>query len=188
LAWSLVKGIVSQIHEKRIWNFEQNRHEAEVIQSQIPLYPGNSGGPLVSDHGVLIGVNAARRENEQFTFAISVAEVRRFLGSDAAVPDTLARTTSTCKRRKVSEGRNVENTANITLYDTDCDGRADTALIIPDDAMRPFTVARAGGSANRIDAVRSGRDGQNSTYILGKKSAIKLDENLKIETLPAPDH
>jgi S1-C subfamily serine protease len=186
LAWSIVKGMVSQVHEKRVWNFEQNRHEAEVIQSQIPLYPGNSGGPLVSDQGVLIGVNAARRENEGFTFAISVTEIRRFLGSELATPETLAAAVAPCKRRKVSEGRNAENTASVTLYDTDCDGQTDTALIIPDDTTRPVVVARAGNSSSRTDAVRISQDGRHSTYILGKKSTIKLDENLKTETLPAP--
>jgi S1-C subfamily serine protease len=185
LAWSIVRGMVSQIHEKRVWNFEQNRHEAEVIQSQIPLYPGNSGGPLVSDRGVLIGVNAARRESEGFTFAISVTEIRRFLGSEAATPETLA-AAEPCKRRKVSEGRNAENTGSVTLYDTDCDGRADTALIIPDDTTRPVVVARAGDGSRHTDAVRIRQDGRHSTYILGKKSTIKLDENLKTETLPAP--
>jgi S1-C subfamily serine protease len=186
LAWSIVKGMVSQIHEKRVWTFEQNRHEAEVIQSQIPLYPGNSGGPLVTDHGLLIGVNAARRENESFTFAISISEVRSFLGGVATAPEVLTHTATSCKRRKLAEGRNVENTASVTLYDTDCDGKADTALFIPDDSMRPLTVARAGEGGGQINVVRTGRDGRHSTYILGKKSAIRLDETLKTETLPAP--
>jgi S1-C subfamily serine protease len=186
LAWSIVKGMVSQIHERRVWNFEQNRHEAEVIQSQIPLYPGNSGGPLVTDRGLLIGVNAARRENESFTFAISIAEVRSFLGGVAAVPEVVMRATTTCKRRKVAEGRNIENSANVTLYDTDCDGKSDTALIIPDDATRPVTVARAGESGVQINVVRTGRDGRHSTYVLGKKSTIRMDEALRTETLPVP--
>jgi S1-C subfamily serine protease len=186
LAWSIVKGMVSQIHEKRVWNFEQNRHEAEVIQSQIPLYPGNSGGPLVTDHGLLIGVNAARRENESFTFAISISEVRSFLGGVVAAPEVLTRIATTCKRRKLAEGRNVENTASVTLYDTDCDGKADTVLIIPDDATRPLTVARAGDGGGQINIVRTGQDGRHSTYILGKKSAIRLDETLRTETLPGP--
>ena len=186
LAWSIVKGMVSQIHEKRVWNFEQNRHEAEVIQSQIPLYPGNSGGPLVTDHGLLIGVNAARRENESFTFAISITDVRSFLGGAAAAPEVLARAATSCKRRKLAEGRNVDNTASVALYDTDCDGKADTALIIPDDATHPFTVARAGDGGGQINVVRTGRDGRHSTYILGKKSATRLDDTLKTETLPAP--
>ncbi len=162
LAWSLVKGMVSQIYEKRIWNFEQNRHEAEVIQSQIPLYPGNSGGPLVTDHGLLIGVNAARRENESFTFAISISEVRSFLGGEAAAPELPTRAAQSCKRRKLAEGRNAENNASVALYDTDCDGKADTALIVPDDALRPLTVARAGEGGEQINVVRSGRDGRHS--------------------------
>lgn len=185
LAWSIVKGMISQIHEKRVWNFEQNRHEAEVIQSQIHLYPGNSGGPLVSDKGMLIGINAARRENERFTFAISVAEVRKFLGAEGRTAEVVARNGAICKRRKMLEGRNVENTANVTLYDTNCDGVSDTALIVPDDGSKAVAVARAGDLRGRIDAVRVGRNGHHSTYVSGKKSTIKLDEALKTEILPA---
>ena len=171
LNWSFVKGLISQVYEKRIWDFDRNRHEAEVIQSQIALYQGNSGGPLVSDQGQLIGVNASKREGEQFTFAISLSEIRRFLGSDTAPFLVRVESEPVCKRSKLAEGRNLENTGTLVLYDTDCDGKADTQLLVPDDASKPFVTAKSFDGTGNVDMVRVQRGNSVSTYLGGKNRA-----------------
>lgn len=173
LNWSFVKGLISQVYEKRIWDFDRNRHEAEVIQSQLALYEGNSGGPLVSEEGHLIGVNASKREGEQFTFAISLSEIRRFLGNDTASASAKERlvgaeSVPVCKRRKFAEGRNPENTGTLILYDTNCDGKADVQLMVPDDASKPFVLAKSSDGTGKVDIVREQRGNSVSTYLGGK--------------------
>ncbi|HKV84417.1 MAG TPA: trypsin-like peptidase domain-containing protein [Ktedonobacterales bacterium] len=49
----------------------------EVIQADIRLYPGNSGGPLADAHGRVVGVNAM--VGGGLAFAIPSGAVRRFL-------------------------------------------------------------------------------------------------------------
>ena len=49
----------------------------EVIQADIRLYPGNSGGPLADAHGRVIGINAM--VGGGLAFAIPSHTVRRFL-------------------------------------------------------------------------------------------------------------
>ena len=174
LNWSFVKGLISQVYEKRIWDFDRNRHEAEVIQSQIALYQGNSGGPLVSDQGQLIGVNASKREGEQFTFAISLSEIRRFLAGDAETfpaKEAFAKVDTACKRSKIAEGRNQENTGTLVLYDTNCDGKADAQLFVPDDASKPFVTARSSDGTGKVDMVRVQKGNSVSTYLGGKNRA-----------------
>jgi S1-C subfamily serine protease len=175
LNWSFVKGIISQVYEKRIWNFDANRHEAEVIQSQIPLYPGNSGGPLVSEKSLLIGVSAGKQTDGPFTFAVSVQEVRRFLGDTVALSEPVHSAQATCKRRKLGEGRSTDNSATVMLYDTDCDGKIDTALSIPDDPAKPLLVARSSDGSGQIDAIRVGHKDGQSIYIKGNTGPIRIE-------------
>jgi serine protease Do len=49
----------------------------EVIQADIRLYPGNSGGPLADAHGRVVGINAM--VGGGLAFAIPSGAVRRFL-------------------------------------------------------------------------------------------------------------
>ncbi len=52
-------------------------HHIEVIQADIRLYPGNSGGPLADAHGRVVGVNAM--VGGGLGFAIPSRVVRQFL-------------------------------------------------------------------------------------------------------------
>ena len=172
LNWSFVKGMVSQIYEKQVWNFDHNRHEAEVVQSQIDLYPGFSGGPLISDQGNLVGVNASKREGEKFAFAIALSEVRRFLGKaveDRQESARLAQTSqkTSCARKELARGRNADNTGTVTLFDTNCDGKADVQLLVLDGAADSFAIATSSDGSGKIDMVRVHQGGSVSTYLSG---------------------
>ncbi len=80
LTWSYAKGIISNISNQE-WGGAKNepKHRATVIQTQTPISPGNSGGPLVNEKGELIGVNTMSLSVEHaqnLNFAIAVNEVR----------------------------------------------------------------------------------------------------------------
>lgn len=60
----------------------------EVIQADIRLYPGNSGGPLADAHGRVMGINAM--VGGGLAFAIPSHTVRRFLLEAAASEKPLA--------------------------------------------------------------------------------------------------
>src|SRR5271169_706998 len=57
--WTYTKGIVSQIRPDYEWSIGPGEsHRATVIQTQTPINPGSSGGPLLSDEGKIVGVNS----------------------------------------------------------------------------------------------------------------------------------
>lgn len=60
----------------------------EVIQADIRLYPGNSGGPLADAHGRVMGINAM--VGGGLAFAIPSHTVRRFLQEAEASEKPLA--------------------------------------------------------------------------------------------------
>ena len=57
--WTYSKGFVSQIRSNYEWTSKEGAtHRATVVQTQTPISPGNSGGPLFDDKGNLIGINS----------------------------------------------------------------------------------------------------------------------------------
>lgn len=193
LHWTFVKGYISQFYRQFSWSPDkQSHHSASVIQSQIPLYEGNSGGPLISEGGKLIGVNAARREGEEFTFAVAVGDVRRFVGETPKNPlsenlTAKAASPSACRPARIAERRNADNTATMTFFDSKCSGKADMVRFVFDDG-RPDLMARTSELGGRIDMVAINRKAGQEVYIRGKNSTIELEgeptnANSKIDKL-----
>jgi S1-C subfamily serine protease len=61
--WSFNTGMVSNIYP--------DGSERPIFQTQIPLNPGNSGGPIVDVRGRVVGVVTAQmRESNSMNFAI----------------------------------------------------------------------------------------------------------------------
>lgn len=80
--WTFNTGMVSNIYPA-----ESDR---PVFQTQIPLNPGNSGGPIVDRAGGVVGVVTARREGaEGVNFGIRIDVALRAFESLAGVCDCL---------------------------------------------------------------------------------------------------
>ena len=81
--WSYTNGTISQIRKSWDWTYGDNqKFTADVIQTQTPSNPGNSGGPLFNDAGKLVGINTFGFDGQGLNFAVTVGEVRTFI-SDA---------------------------------------------------------------------------------------------------------
>ncbi|MBC8485718.1 MAG: serine protease [Bacteroidetes bacterium] len=78
--WSFTYGVISQLRNNYTWSYENGTSfTANVIQTQTPTNPGNSGGPLFSDKGQLIGINSFGSEGQGLNFAVKVDEVKNFI-------------------------------------------------------------------------------------------------------------
>jgi tetratricopeptide (TPR) repeat protein len=79
--WEYTAGTVRTVYRKK-YKYQQNNQEvdARVIETQSPINPGDSGGPVVDDQGELVGVNAGTvRDAQLVSLCIDVSEVRAFL-------------------------------------------------------------------------------------------------------------
>jgi S1-C subfamily serine protease len=98
LLWSVTTGIVSGIRSD--YRISDSKLESTVIQTQAPVNPGNSGGPLLTSDGRLIGIIfgsptvSASRENPGadvrvaapgLNLAIGVNEVQGFISKRSSV-------------------------------------------------------------------------------------------------------
>ena len=76
LDFSLSDGLVSGYRSHR---------GVRMLQMTAPISPGNSGGPVLSKHGELVGVATMfRTQGQNLNFAVSPAEVSRFVARGRA--------------------------------------------------------------------------------------------------------
>jgi S1-C subfamily serine protease len=168
-AWTYTRGIVSQVRRAYQWQPKGDvRHEATVIQTQTPLNPGNSGGPLLNDNLEIVGVNSFIGEGEGLNYAVSAEDVKSFL---ARTEDRMVRTTNAAagdceavvlKARQTADPKGVEK-----LIDTDCDGAGDVILSRPDSRRHPLTLWRDEDGDGKFDAMYfdEGQDGSFETAL-----------------------
>ena len=80
LPWSFTLGTVSQIRKNKKWVYEdKSEHQATVIQTQTPISPGNSGGPLFSESGKIVGINTWGADGQNLNFAVAVDHATEFI-------------------------------------------------------------------------------------------------------------
>jgi S1-C subfamily serine protease len=157
-AWTYTRGLISQIRNDYAWKDEMGEHHANVIQTQTPISPGSSGGPLLGESGKILGVNTFKAtDGENLNFAVSVRDVEAFVRLPAVAspqnPDrppmgSVGRTKATppsgttkkCTPRIIYEGRNKTNDGGLVIIDYNCDGRPDYTLLTPDDKTKPLTA------------------------------------------------
>jgi S1-C subfamily serine protease len=114
--WTYTKGIVSSIRPDFEWTYGQgDTHRGTIIQTQTPIYPGNSGGPLLSDDGKIVGVNAfVTKGADGLNFAVAAKEIRYFLQNPAEGMDP----SKPCSQAKVVfEGRNKPSQTYLKFQD-----------------------------------------------------------------------
>ncbi len=148
--WTFTRGLISQIRRDYDWKDKNGMHKADVIQTQTPINVGNSGGPLIGTSGNLLGVNSFKtRDSEGLNFAISIEEVAKFLKS----PRTSPREKIACEPVQLYDGRNKENTGRIRQIDSNCDGKSDLAIVVPDDPSKPIQALFDTNYDGKIDTI-----------------------------------
>ena len=79
-AWTFSSGMVTQIRPNYTWSYDNSSHKANVIQHEVPTNPGNSGGPLLDEKGMMVGVNSfVRIDTQLINFSVAIEEVKAFL-------------------------------------------------------------------------------------------------------------
>lgn len=116
-SWSYTKGTISQIRPDYEWSYEKTLHKADTIQTQTPISPGNSGGPLLNKNGELIGVNSfiLDGKSQNINYAVSISSIKPFIKNDDKF----------IKAKMIDQyGREINET--MRLVDIDQDGYRET--------------------------------------------------------------
>ena len=156
--WTYSKGVVSQI---RLKESGVPPLVADTIQTQTPISPGNSGGPLLVDSGKLVGVNTyVSTQGQNLNFSVAVNEVEEFIkrvaagqhrvvadgrdagGTGSAGAGEAARSpeakAGACdgKPKALGEAPSRGNPGKIVSLDIGCTGSANARLFLPADPAK----------------------------------------------------
>jgi S1-C subfamily serine protease len=137
LPWSFSAGMVSQIRPNHIWTYEdESEHEATVIQTQAPMSTGNSGGPVFSGAGKVVGVfTLFQPEGQNLNFAIAVDHVKQFIKDNPNVKKVNPIGTAIKKDYPNAKAQDYNKNGVIDTWyvDDDKNGKIDTGFIDDDE-------------------------------------------------------
>jgi S1-C subfamily serine protease len=128
--WTYTRGYIGQILNNHEWLIDGVNFKAKtIIQSQTPIMGGNSGGPLLNDDGLIIGVNTYVADYVAANYSVSVKDLKLFLDEKYTIPEAPTKTSATKSASKYWES----NVIAIKEMDIDDDGINDTLYYVDDD-------------------------------------------------------
>ena len=129
--WTYTRGYIGQILNNHEWGYDDGvmRKAKTIIQSQTPIMGGNSGGPLLNDDGLIIGVNTYGADYAAANYAVSVRDLKLFLNEKFTIPEAPAKTNKTISASN-DWGSNV---IAVKKMDIDDDGIKDILYYLDDD-------------------------------------------------------
>jgi len=137
LPWSFTAGMVSQIRANHEWTYEdESEHEATVIQMQTPISTGNSGGPLFSGKGKVVGVNTLFEvDGQNLNFAIAVDHVKQFIKDNPNLEKVNPIGAAIKKKYPNAKTQDYNKNGVIDTWyvDDDKNGKIDTAFLDDDE-------------------------------------------------------
>ena len=77
--WTYTTGTISQIRPNYEIPHDIMTFKSNVIQTQTPINPGSSGGPLLNNNAEIVGINTFYIKGDGLNFAVSVDVIKEFL-------------------------------------------------------------------------------------------------------------
>ena len=131
--WTFSFGMVSQVRDNFEWNYDESfKHKADVVQMQTPISTGNSGGPLFSSDGIVIGVNTlGDPEGQNLNFAVAVDHVKKFISANPDVKKINPLNSAIKKEYPKAIPQDYDNNGTIDTWyiDTNNNGKIDRAFV-----------------------------------------------------------
>jgi S1-C subfamily serine protease len=174
--WTVTAGVVSALG--RSMRASTGRLIDDVIQTDAALNPGNSGGPLVSSTGEVIGVNTAVIRGAQgIAFAVAsntasfvIAEIIRF-GHVRRAFIGVSADTAALPRRAALLAQVTSRTA-VRLRSVEAGGPAARAGLKEGDIIAAIDGHAVGGVDDLVRMLTADRIGHETPFTVVRRSGI----------------
>ena len=134
LMWSYTQGTVSSKRDSYKWKYEKSEHEANLIQTQTPISSGNSGGPLFSESGKLVGINTANHgAGQNLNFAVTIEHGLELIKNPKNKSKSNAPRVKKKKTLPKTGDHNNNGKIDTWFEDSNKNGKIDTAYIDDDE-------------------------------------------------------
>ena len=186
--WTFSSGMVSQVRENFEWDYDDTfTHTANVIQMQTPISTGNSGGPLFSIEGKVVGVNTlGETQGQNINFAVAVDQVKQFIKDNPYVAKVNPLNAAMKKEfpKAITQDYNNNGTIDTWYIDTDNNGKVDRALVDDNEDGKVEAVLFDENENEVWESTKVDKDQNGTTdYILfdkdedGKNDLVATDSN-----------
>ena len=186
--WTFSSGMVSQVRENFEWDYDDTfTHTANVIQMQTPISTGNSGGPLFSSEGKVVGVNTlGETKGQNINFAVAVDQVKQFIKDNPYVAKVNPLNAAMKKEfpKAITQDYNNNGTIDTWYIDTDNNGKVDRALVDDNEDGKVEAVLFDENENEVWESTKVDKDQNGTTdYILfdkdedGKNDLVATDSN-----------
>ena len=121
--WSITDGIINQIRPDYEYPIGDQVYKATLIQNNAAISGGNSGGPLFTEDGKMIGVNTWSDDDvgaQNLNFAIGVNHVKKLIQNRDKSEVEVTRTIDPLTEKKLRE-----QVAILGTYDDNSNGKVD---------------------------------------------------------------
>jgi S1-C subfamily serine protease len=80
--WVYTSGTVRAVYRKQ-FRTQAGEHKFKVLETDTPINPGDSGGPVVNDDGQLVGISQALSTQARLvTYSVDISEIKALLAED----------------------------------------------------------------------------------------------------------
>ena len=181
LPWTFSSGMVSQIREKHKWMYvDKSEHQATVIQMQTPISTGNSGGPLFTSEGKVVGVNTLMQgEGQNLNFAVAVDHVKKFIKENPNVKKVNPAGALVKKNfpNATAQDYNKNGIIDTGYVDTNKNGKIDTAFIDDDEDgfVEGTLIDKNENGVWELMVLDTDKDGKNNEAYIDEDEDRKAD-------------
>jgi serine protease DegQ len=179
---SVTAGIVSGLHRSIPGSARESAALVDLVQTDAPISPGNSGGAVVDGQGRVIGISEAYIPPEQGAVAIGFAipaatavTVANQLLKTGHVEHAFIGIQPAQLTPQLAQELGIRETAGVLVYGLSRGGPADQAHIAPGDILVTIAGQPLKSVEDLFGALRQKRPGQTV--------AIELIRNQKRETV-----
>jgi serine protease Do len=79
--WAYTSGTVRLVYDKK-FKSDHGEHEFKAVETQSPIKPGDSGGPIVNSEGKLVAIAQSFSSRMNLvSFCVDISEIKAFLAS-----------------------------------------------------------------------------------------------------------